>query len=71
MIRKLLSSLRTKNCSEKALPSSLPEGLEAALPVENAKLQELLEGPDITASGGMNLVVNGRPVGRPQAVQNP
>jgi len=70
VIRGLLAILGGKNCcGQESSSAALPKGLEAAPPIENPKLRELLEGPDITASGGVNLVANGRPMRSGQAEQ--
>lgn len=61
MIRKLLSLISGKPRGGE--PSeSLPAGLEAAPPIDNPKLRQLLDGPDITTSGGVHLVAEGRPL---------
>jgi len=70
MIRKLLSFLSGKGCCARESAPVLPDGFEAAPPIENPKLRELLEGPDITADGGVHLNSDGRPLRPRQAIQN-
>jgi hypothetical protein len=56
---------RSTNAVSKSImggASQLPKGFEAASPIKNKKLMELLSGPDITTSGGTHTVVDGQPL---------
>lgn len=69
MIRKLLSFLSGKGCCARESAPGLPDGFEVAPPIENPKLRELLEGPDITTDGGVHLISDGRPLRSGRAIQ--
>jgi len=62
---------RSSNAVSKSMVgggTQLPKGFEAASPIKNKKLMELLSGPDIATSGGTHSVVDGQPLLRSQAV---
>lgn len=40
----------------------LPKGFKAAPPIKNKRLRELVMGPDITTSGGLNTTSEGQPI---------
>ena len=55
----MLSKSRRKNTGKKALPSRY----EAAPPIKNEKLLELLSGPDLEGgTGGAHTLSNGKPL---------
>jgi hypothetical protein len=73
MANKFLSFFTGKTCcKQQGAPSTLPKGFEAASAVKNDKLRELLQGPDVTTSGGVHLVgADGHPLLGRQVIHQP
>jgi len=70
MSLRFLKFITGRACCKQQAASSLPKGFEAAPPIKNEKLRELLEGPDITTSGGIHLVSDGQPLLKRQEVHH-